>query len=44
LYKILDKNFNVERIDAVVIKTSDRKFEKVSKARLEKIFKDIKKK
>jgi len=44
LYKILDKNFSVERIDAIVIKTSDRKFEKVSKARLEKIFKDIKKK
>ena len=44
LYKILDKNFNVERIDAVTIKTADRKFEKVSKVRLEKIFKDIKKK
>lgn len=44
LYKILDKNFSVDRIDAVTIKTSDKKFEKVSRSRLEKIFKDIKKK
>ena len=44
LYKILDKNFNVDRIDAVVIRTADRKFEKVTKAKLEKVFKDIKKK
>ncbi|MFH1053335.1 MAG: archaeal proteasome endopeptidase complex subunit alpha [Candidatus Woesearchaeota archaeon] len=44
LYKILDKNFSVDRIDAVEVKTNDRTFRKISRAKLEKVFKEIKKK
>ncbi|MFH1317056.1 MAG: archaeal proteasome endopeptidase complex subunit alpha, partial [Candidatus Woesearchaeota archaeon] len=44
LYKILDKNFSVDRIDAVEVKTNDRTFRKISRAKLEKLFKEIKKK
>ena len=44
LNKILDKNFSVERIDAAYIKTSDRKFTKLSKKELDRVVKDVKKK
>lgn len=42
LNKILDKNFNVDRIDAAYINTTDRKFTRVKKDKLDKILKDIK--
>lgn len=44
LAKVLDKNFGVERIDAMYIDTTHRLFTKVSKAKIEKLLKDIKKK
>jgi proteasome alpha subunit len=44
LSKVLDKGFNVDRIDAAYIKTSERQFKKVRKERLDKILKEIKKK
>ncbi len=44
LSKVLDKNFNAERIEAAYIKTDEKKFTKFSKANIEKILKDVKKK
>jgi len=44
LAKILDKNFNADRIDAAYISTSDKKFTKVNKAKIEKLLKEVKKK
>ncbi len=44
LVKVLDKNFSVERIDASYIKTEDKKFKKVTRDKLEKVFKEMKKK
>ena len=44
LAKILDKNFNANRIDAAYISTSDKKFTKVNKAKIEKLLKEVKKK
>ncbi len=44
LAKVLDKNFGIERIDAVYIDTTHKLFTKVSKAKIEKLLKDIKKK
>jgi len=44
LHKVLDKNFNVDRIDAITIKTTTKKYEKVPRAQLEKLFKEVKKK
>lgn len=44
LIKILDKNFSVERIDASYIKSDGKKFTKLTRDQLEKMFKEIKKK
>lgn len=44
LNKILDKNFNAERIEAAYIKTDEKKFTKIPKAKIEKILKEVKKK
>ncbi len=44
LNKILDKNFNVDRVDAAYITTAEKKFVKVKKDKLEKILKEVKKK
>ncbi len=44
LVKILDKNFSVERVDAAYINTTDKKFTKCSRAKIDKIFKEMKKK
>src|SRR3989338_2447875 len=43
LNKVLDKNFNVERIDAAYISTKEKKFIKVKKDKLDKILKEVKK-
>ncbi len=44
LSKILDKNFSADRIDAAYIRTDEKKFTKVSKAKIDKILKEVKKK
>lgn len=44
LYKVLDKKFSVERIDAAYIDMSSKQFQKVSKGKLEKVLKEAKKK
>lgn len=44
LSNVLDKGFHVDRIDAAYISTKDRKFTKVSREKLEKLFKEVKKK
>ncbi len=44
LSKMLDKNFNAQRIDAAYIRTDDKKFAKVEKWKVEKILKEAKKK
>jgi proteasome alpha subunit len=44
LNKVLDKNFNVERIDAAVIPISTKKIEHLSREKLEKLLRDAKKK
>jgi len=44
LNKVLDKNFNVERVDAAYISNEDRKYVKVKRDKLEKLLKEIKKK
>jgi len=44
LNRILDKNFNVERVDAAYITNAERKFVKVKKDRLEKLLREVKKK
>ncbi len=44
LIKSLDKDFDAERIDAAVIKTEDRKFQRIPSGEIEKLFRDIKKK
>ncbi len=44
LYKILDKNFSVDRLDASFISMSDKKFAKVERDKLDKILKEVKKK
>ena len=44
LNKILDKNFNVDRIDAAYITTAEKKFVKIKKDKLEKLLKEAKKK
>lgn len=44
LNKILDKNFNVDRVDAAYITTADRKFVKVKKDKLERLLREVKKK
>ncbi|RMD58460.1 archaeal proteasome endopeptidase complex subunit alpha [Candidatus Woesearchaeota archaeon] len=44
LYSVLDNKFNSERLDAVYITTKDRKVVKVSRAKLDKTLKEVKKK
>lgn len=44
LNKILDKNFNVDRVDAAYITKAERQFVKVKKDKLEKLLKEAKKK
>ncbi len=44
LQKVLDKSFSVERLDAVYIDTTSRLFTKVSKSRIEKLLRELKKK
>ena len=44
LNKVLDENFNVDRIDAAYIKKDEKKFAKVPKDKIDKILKEIKKK
>ena len=44
LSKVLDKNFNADRIEAAYIKTDEKRFTKVTKQKIEKILKEVKKK
>ena len=44
LAKILDKNFNAQRIDAAYIRYDEKKFVKVDKTKIERLLKDAKKK
>jgi len=44
LVTVLDKKFNVDRIDASIILTEDQTYKKVDKAKVEKVLKDIKRK
>jgi len=44
LNKVLDKNFNVDRVDAAIVPTSKRTLEPVSRDKLEKMLRDAKKK
>lgn len=44
LNRILDKNFNVDRVDAAYITTADKKFVKVKKDKLERLLREVKKK
>ncbi len=43
LTRVLDANFNVERIDAAKIPMDTKQFEKVGRKQIEKIFKDVSK-
>jgi len=44
LSKVLDKSFNVERVDAAIIPISTRRIETLGRERLEKLLRDSKKK
>ncbi len=44
LLKVLDKSFSIERLDAVYIDTTSKLFTKVSKSRIEKLLRELKKK
>jgi len=44
LNKILDKSFNVDRVDAAYITNADKKFVKVKKDKLERLLREAKKK
>ncbi|KHO45784.1 MAG: proteasome alpha subunit [archaeon GW2011_AR4] len=44
MVNVLDKNFSVERIDAVQITTAEKKFEKINRQAIDKALKEIKKK
>lgn len=44
LSKVLDKNFNVERVDAAFIPVATRKIEHLSRERIEKMLRDARKK
>jgi len=41
--KTLDKEFNIDRLDAVYIKTDEKKFAKFTKVQLEKVWKEVSK-
>ncbi len=43
LYKLLEKDFNIERIDGAYIKTSEKKFRKLTRPEIEKCIDDIRK-
>ncbi len=43
LKKVLDKEFNAERVDAAYIKTADKKFTKVNKQEIERLLKETQK-
>ena len=43
LNKVLDKGFSVERIDAAYITTTEKKFTKLKRDKLDKLLKEIKK-
>jgi len=43
LLKVLGKEFSIERIDAAVIRTEDKKYEQLSREKIEKILKEAKK-
>lgn len=42
LKKVLGENFNVERIDAAYINTTEKRFRKITKARVEKVASELK--
>ena len=42
LKRILGENFNVDRIDAAYIKTVEKKFTRIPKAKIEKVSSEIK--
>ena len=42
--KVLDQNFSLERVDAAIIPIATEKFEKVSRDKLDKFLKEVKKK
>lgn len=42
LVKVLDKDFNVDRIDCAYIRTSDKQFKKLDKESIERIFNEVK--
>jgi proteasome alpha subunit len=44
LVKVLDKNFSVDRIDAACIMTKERMFTKVKRDKIDKIFREMRKK
>ena len=44
LYKVLDKNFSVDRIVVAYIKTKDQMFTKVERNQIEKVLKEVKRK
>jgi proteasome alpha subunit len=44
LDKVLDKNFNLDRIDAAVISKEKKQFERLSREKLEKLINNVKKK
>ncbi len=44
LNQVLDKNFSVERVAAAYIKTNEKVFREVSRANLDRVLKDVKKK
>jgi proteasome alpha subunit len=44
LNRILDKNFNIDRVDAAYITSAEKKFVKVKKEKLDKLLKEVKKK
>lgn len=44
LSKIFEKNFSIERIEAAMITTKDKKFEFIPVSKLDKLLKDVKKK
>ncbi|MEK6874134.1 MAG: archaeal proteasome endopeptidase complex subunit alpha [Nanoarchaeota archaeon] len=43
LVKILDKKFNVDRIDVAFIDTKDKHFQKMDRSRIERVLREIKK-
>tara|TARA_Y100000034_G_C6781499_1_gene349355 strand:- start:154 stop:891 length:738 start_codon:yes stop_codon:yes gene_type:complete len=44
LLKVLDQEFNAERLDVAYIRTKDKKFQRLSKAKIEKMLNEVKKK